>query len=262
MSVPILSMVFMALAALFCFAMPILLLIYYRKKGADILPFFIGCAVFVIFALILESLMHQLVLKVLPVGKTILGNTLLYALYGGLAAGIFEETGRFLAFKTVLKKKLGNDRNALMYGAGHGGIEAILTLGLAYIGNIVMSVLINAGQTDMLTATATGEAAEQLKAVLDSLVTTAPWTYLLAIVERALAITTHICLSVLVFFAVKKPDKGWLFPAAILLHAALDGTMAILAAHLPVAAVEGCLVVMTLGLVFLARAVWKRNAEV
>ena len=56
MSVPILSMVFMALAALFCFAMPILLLIYYRKKGADILPFFIGCAVFVIFALILEKI--------------------------------------------------------------------------------------------------------------------------------------------------------------------------------------------------------------
>ena len=205
MSVPILSMVFMALAALFCFAMPILLLIYYRKKGADILPFFIGCAVFVIFALILESLMHQLVLKVLPVGKTILGNTLLYALYGGLAAGIFEETGRFLAFKTVLKKKLGNDRNALMYGAGHGGIEAILIVGLTYIGNIVISMLINAGQTDVLMATATGEAAEQLKAVFDSLIATAPWTYLLAIVERAVAITTHVCLSVLVWFAVKNP---------------------------------------------------------
>ena len=260
MSVPTLSVVFMALATLYSFAAPILLLIYYRKKGADILPFFIGCIVFVIFALILESLMHQLVLKVLPVGKTILGNTLLYALYGGLAAGIFEEAGRFLAFKTVLKKKLGNDRNALMYGAGHGGIEAILTLGLAYMGNIVMSVLINAGQTDMLTATATGEAAEQLKAVLDSLVTTAPWTYLLAIVERALAITTHICLSVLVFFAVKKPDKGWLFPTAILLHAALDGVMVILAAHLPTVAVEGCLAVMVLGLVLLARAVWRQNA--
>ncbi|MBR0206809.1 MAG: YhfC family intramembrane metalloprotease [Clostridia bacterium] len=260
MSVPTLSMVFMALAALFCFAMPVLLLIYYRKKGADILPFFIGCLVFVMFALILEPLMHQLVLKVLPVGKTIMGNTLLYALYGGLAAGIFEETGRFLAFKTVLKKQLGNDRNALMYGAGHGGIEAILTVGFTYIGNIVISVLINAGQTDMLMATATGETAEQLQAVLDSLITTAPWTYLLAIVERALAVTTHICLSVLVFFAVKKPGKGWLFPLAILLHAAFDGILVILAAHLPAAAVEGCLVVMTLGLVFLVRSMWKKNA--
>ena len=244
MSVPILSMVFMALAALFCFAMPILLLIYYRKKGADILPFFIGCAVFVIFALILESLMHQLVLKVLPVGKTILGNTLLYALYGGL------------------KKKLGNDRNALMYGAGHGGIEAILIVGLTYIGNIVISMLINAGQTDMLIATATGEVAEQMQAVFDSLIATAPWTYLLAIVERIVAITTHVCLSVLVWFAVKKSGKFRLFPLAILLHAALDGLTVILAARLPAAAVEGCLVVMTLGLVFLTRALWKKNAEI
>ena len=262
MSVPTLSLVCMALAALFAFAIPVVLLIYCKRKGADVLPFFVGCAVFVIFALILESLMHQLVLKVLPVGKTILGNTLRYALYGGLAAGIFEETGRFLAFKTVLKKKLGNDRNALMYGAGHGGIEAILIVGLTYIGNIVISMLINAGQADLLTATATGEAAEQLKAVFDSLIATAPWTYLLAIVERAVAITTHICLSVLVFFAAKKPGKGWLFPLAILLHAALDGLTVILAARLPAAAVEGCLVVMTLGLVFLTRALWKKNAEI
>ena len=261
MIVPALSMALMALAALFCFAMPVLLLIYYKRKGADILPFFVGCAVFVIFALILESLMHQLVLKALPVGQTILGNTHLYALYGGLAAGVFEETGRFLAFKTVLKKKLGNDRNALMYGAGHGGIEAILIVGLTYIGNIVISVLINAGQADMLTATATGEAAEQLKAVFDSLIATSPWTYLLAIVERAVAITTHICLSVLVFFAAKKPGKGWLFPLAILLHAALDGILVILAAHLPLWGVEGCLVVMAVLLVLLACSVWRRNAE-
>ena len=261
MSVPALSILFMALATLFAFAAPIVLLIYYKRKGADILPFFIGCAVFIVFALILEALAHKLILKG-SLGQTIQGNILLYALYGGLAAGIFEETGRFVAFRTVLKKRLGNDRNALMYGAGHGGIEAILLLGFAYISNIVMSVLINAGQTDLLTATAAGEAAEQVKAVFETLTATAPWTYLLGMAERAVAITTHICLSVLVWFAAKKPGKGWLFPLAILLHAALDGIMVILAAHLPVAAVEGCLVVMALGLVFLARAVWKKNAEV
>ncbi|MBR0421504.1 MAG: YhfC family intramembrane metalloprotease, partial [Clostridia bacterium] len=79
MSVPTLSLVCMALAALFAFAIPIVLLIYYKRKGADVLPFFVGCAVFVLFALILEALMHQLVLKVLPVGEKIMGNTLLYA---------------------------------------------------------------------------------------------------------------------------------------------------------------------------------------
>ena len=262
MSVPTLSMVFMALAALFAFAAPIVLLFCYKRKGADILPFFIGCIVFVIFALILESLMHQLVLKVLPVGKKIMGNTLLYALYGGLAAGVFEETGRFLAFQTVLKKKLGNDCNALMYGAGHGGIEAILVLGFTYIGNIVMSALINAGMADTLTTGLTGDTLAQMQAVFDTLTATAPWTYLLAIVERAVAIATHISLSVLVWFAVKKPGKLWLFPLAILLHAVLDGLLVILAAHLPTVAVEGCLVLTLVPIVLIACAVWKRNAAI
>ena len=75
-----------------------------------------------------------------------------------------------------------------------------------------------------------------------------------------MAITIHIGLSVLVWFAAKKPGKTWLFPLAILLHAAYDGLMVILAAHLSLYAVEGCLVLVTLLLVLLARRVWNRNA--
>ena len=63
-----LSMGMMGLGALVCVLIPLALLLYYRKKGADILPFFVGCGVFVVFALLLESLVHNLVLKALPVG--------------------------------------------------------------------------------------------------------------------------------------------------------------------------------------------------
>ena len=37
-----------------------------------------------------------------------------------------------------------------------------------------------------------------------------------------MAICLHIALSVLVFQAVKRPGKRWLYPAAILLHAGMD----------------------------------------
>jgi len=260
MSVPPLSLVFMALAALVCFAAPVALLLWYRRKGAQVLPFFVGCATFVVFALLLESQVHRLVLNG-PLGQTIRGNTLLFALYGGLMAGVFEETGRFLSFRTVLKKRLDNDENALMYGAGHGGIEAIVLVGLAYISNIAMAVLINAGQAEQLTGGLAGAAADQVRAAVDTLVATAPWTYLLALVERAVAITSHICLSVLVWFAAKKPGKGWLFPLAVLLHAALDAATVLLAPTLPIPAVEGCLAVLVLLLVLLTRQVWRRYAE-
>lgn len=255
-------MAFMALAMVFAFAAPFALLFYYKKKGARVSPFFVGCGVFVVFALILESLVHSLVLKGLPVGEKIQNSTLLYALYGGLMAGLFEESGRFLAFKTVLKGKLDNDRNALMYGAGHGGIEAILLLGLAYASNLIVSFMINAGIMDTLTAEVPGELLGQVQAVFDTLIETSPWTYLLAMVERCAAMTCHIAFSVLVWFAAKKPGKVWLFPLAILLHALLDGLTVILAARLPVYAVEGCLAVLAAAFALVARIVWKKNAEV
>lgn len=261
MSVSTLTLVCMAVAALVTVAIPLILLFYYKRKGAQVSPFFVGCAVFVLFALILESLMHNLVLKVLPVGERIMNSTLLYALYGGLAAGIFEETGRFLAFKTVLKSKLGNDRNALMYGAGHGGVEAVLLLGATYVSYIVMGIMMNLGLTDQLTTGLTGDMADQMQTVFNAIAAMTPLTCLLAIVERCTAITTHVALSVLVWFAAKKPGKAWLFPLAILLHAAMDGVTVLLAARLPVVAVEGCLVVFALLLALAARAVWKRNAD-
>lgn len=261
MSVPALSIAFMAAAMVFAFGAPIALLIYYKRKGAQVLPFFVGCAVFIVFALILEALVHNIVLKGLPVGEKILGNTLLYALYGGLMAGLFEETGRFLAFKTVLKSRLDNDRNALMYGAGHGGVECILLLGFAYASNLIMSLMINMGLADKLTAGLSGDMLAEIEAVFGTLTGTPPTTYLLAVVERCTAITAHISLSVLVWFAAKKPGKLWFYPLAILLHALVDGLTVILAAHIPVVAVEGCLVALAVILALIARIVWKRNAD-
>ena len=52
--------------------------------------------------MVLERIFHFLVLQS-GAGTVIQGNIWLYALYGGLAAGIFEETGRFLAFRFVLR---------------------------------------------------------------------------------------------------------------------------------------------------------------
>ena len=150
-TVPTLSMVFMAVSILIGFGLPLAMFLYFRlKKKADILPFFVGCAVMLLFALILEAMVHRVILGS-SVGGKIQNNVWLYAVYGGLMAGLFEETGRFLAFKTVLKKHQHRDVNALMYGAGHGGIEAFAILGIASVNNIIYSLLINSGNMSLLT---------------------------------------------------------------------------------------------------------------
>ncbi len=258
-TVSTLSVICMGISMLLAFAIPIILLIRYRRKGADFLPFFIGCAVMLIFALILESLIHQLVLGS-PAGETIRGNLWLYAVYGGLMAGLFEETGRFIAFKTVLKKKQDNDMNALMYGAGHGGFEVLAILGVTMLNNLIWSILINTGSLSLITSQVPANMMEQVNATFQALTETPPWQFLLGIVERCFAVIMQIALSVLVWFAAKKKGRGFLFPAAILLHAVVDGVTVILTGiGLSSLAVEGAVGAMAILLALLSKSVWNRE---
>ena len=81
-----------------------------------------------------------------PTQSAIYKNPVLYILYGGFAAGIFEETARLLCFKSFIR--VGNNESiytGISYGLGHGGIEAILIGGIASVGNIVTSVMLNSG---------------------------------------------------------------------------------------------------------------------
>ena len=85
-SVPTLSMAGMAVSMLVSLAATVAAFLFGRKKlGASISSFFVGVGTFTLFAMVLESLMHNLI-YVTPVGQKIWSNTWLYALYGGAAA--------------------------------------------------------------------------------------------------------------------------------------------------------------------------------
>ena len=123
------------------------------------------------------------------------------ALYGfGLAftAGLFELAGRY-AVARVLKKNL-TYRRALAAGLGHGGIEAILITGLAYLSNVVILVMLQTGGFDAV-LTQTGDAS-QLLAARDALVNTHWALFLLAGYERLLAMTCHVTMSMMVCYGV------------------------------------------------------------
>lgn len=125
---------------------PIAALIIFKLKNKDVKLryFFIGAAAFVVFALILEQILHYFMLSTIQNSGIVF-----YTLYGALCAGIFEETGRFLAFKLFCKKE--NDpRASIMYGLGHGGVEAIVLVGITLISYAVTAVTVNALGTEVL----------------------------------------------------------------------------------------------------------------
>lgn len=213
----------MAVNAVLGLAVPVCLSIYLvRRHHAKLTTILIGAGTFFLFALVLESIMHQLVLKG-PHGAAITGNPLWYAIYGGLAAGIFEETGRFLSMKFLMKKEPSKALPGVAYGIGHGGMEMIMVFGVTMISNLVISALINSGQSDILFAKAPEETASQLQAQLDHLQTMGAGSMLLGLWERFSALLLHLGFSLMVWAAVRKGGRWlWLFPAAIALHALVD----------------------------------------
>ena len=251
--VPVSSIVMMIVNALLGIAIPIFLAWWaVKKKHANLSTILIGVGVFVVFALVLESMVHQVVLKG-PHGAVILENTLYYALYGGLMAGLFEETGRFLAMKFLLKKEPTETKPGVSYGLGHGGVEMIIIFGISMISTLTMAIMVNLGQTDTLLSTVPAEAKDQMTETFEQLKTTGAGTYLLGLWERFSAITLQVALSILVWAAARKGGKWiWLFPTAILLHALVDGLAVLLSKSAGLVTVE--LIVTTLAIAIAALA--------
>lgn len=222
------TIVFMAVSGILAVILPVILCTVIKIKYKTSLKVaLLGAAGFLVFAGILERLMHQIVLMS-NVGLVIQNNIWLYALYGGLAAGVFEETSRFLIMKYMLKNEYSNKYNAIMYGAGHGGFEVIFLLGAAAINNVTYAMLINSGQTSTVLNALPEAQRVQMQAIFDSIIAAKPYELLMGHVERIPAVCLHIALSVLVWIAVTK-KKTILYPLAIVLHALVDGLMVIIA---------------------------------
>lgn len=201
------------------FGIPVVLFTVWRKKtGANVAAFLVGCCVFVVFVNILENAFHSVFLTV--TGTALTDNVLLFALYGGLAAGLFEEFGRYIAMKAVMKKYI-DKKNSVMYGIGHGGIEAVLLLGTASISNLVMSLMINAGKIDTILGPLEESVKQETFESISALWTTPAWMFFMGSIERISAVTLHICLSYVVYRAVRDSDIKWLF-AAIATHFFVD----------------------------------------
>lgn len=216
--------------------LPIVLgIIVCMKTHARVSSCFIGAGVFVVFALILEQILHAIVSAV--AGTALQNNTFLYGLYGGLAAALFEETGRFVAMKFFMKKGL-DKGNALMYGVGHGGVEAILIVGLVYVNNIVTSVLINTGGIQLTMSQITPEMQQATYQQLQALWQTEPYIFCMAGIERMAAVVLQICLSVLVYKCVKTGRMKYI-AGAFLLHFVVDFVTVVTAGlGMPIWAVE------------------------
>ena len=210
--------------AVLAFLVPIAVAaIWIIKKKEPFTTVLIGTAAFILFAIALEKPIQNMVIDTSGAfGRFLEGRPILWALVVGLFPGVFEETGRLVAYKTVLKNRK-NRETAISYGIGHGGMEVMLVLGASYITDLVYSVMVNTGAFGTVVnavAAETPELLETITAIPAQLAAFSFGTLGLALFERLSAVLFHIGASILVFYACK--DKFWLYPLAILLHTAMD----------------------------------------
>lgn len=187
------------LPVLICYILPTALVIYlYVKKKIKLSAVITGAVVFYVFQPLTRIKLLGLLQNMVWFKADIMLSTMNTALFYGLTAGIFEETGRFIAFKFILKNHLTYE-NGIAYGIGHGACEAIYLCFLPALISELSKISVGAS------------------AVMSF--------------ERLFAMTIHVGLSLVVLYGVKNKKYIYLL-YAILIHGIIDAGSVLLSSSI------------------------------
>ncbi len=194
-----------------------------NKQQINISYLVAGILGFYISARVLELGVHYFcIIMDNPVSRFITGNTAAYVLYGVTMAGVFEECGRHIVLKCIMKKNR-TPENSVLYGIGHGGIEILAVILPSLITCLVVAVMFSTGPIDVAlkALNITEETASAALPVVQSAATFGYGMMVMNVIERVFAMLLHISLTVIVFYGVVSGRKRYL-PLAILIHMLMD----------------------------------------
>lgn len=215
-----LTVPFMLISMLICFGFPLLgfFLLKGRRKRL-VWPFFAGMLGFFIPQILIRVPILN-TLESLELLSGLHNNFVLYALILAFSAALFETAGRYLVLGVFLKRRL-SWRTGIISGLGHGGIEAVLLVGLNYGLYVLFLTILRLLPVDALPEQLYQSFAP-LEGVLSTLSATPPSFFLWAGYERLLTIIIHAALSLMLTWAMvsKKTTLGLLICLAA--HTVVD----------------------------------------
>lgn len=218
------TIIFLLISVLIMFFLPLALIIYsYKKEKISMKAVAVGAVIFFVFQIIIRIPLLNIIQTqpwyVKLNNESILGT----ALFLGITAGIFEECGRFIGFKYLLKNNL-EWKNGIAYGIGHGGIESVY-IGLSALSYLVYSFAANNGSIINLLGSK-----EKADALVSMLSNTPSFMFAIGGIERIFALTIQIALSLLVLYGVMNNKYVFLI-YAIALHAVVDSPLLLLKSY-------------------------------
>ncbi|MGL4989543.1 MAG: YhfC family intramembrane metalloprotease [Sarcina sp.] len=241
MDLKILAMIFNIAV---CFVIPIGSLIYFILKKKHVKIYFVGMAVFFISQILIRLPMMS-VLSTNDMYLTFIAfSPILYVLFSSFTAGLFEEVGRYIGFKMIEKKSLGF-KDAIAFGLGHGGVEAMLIVGILNVQNLLLYLFskdIIKGEMFL------GFTKETITGIFSD---TSIFLLSASGIERIFAMIFHIVATIVVLYGVRAGTKKYLF-LAIGLHTIFNFVGVTVTSIGGVILGELSFLVMTIILVFIA----------
>lgn len=203
----------LALAAAICLVGPIAVAVWWRRRtGASFRAFGAGALVFFVAQIVLRFPWQ------IPLGRWVQAHhewVTPFLLFSAFTAALFEEVGRWFGYRYLVPER--TRRAAVMFGLGHGGLEAILLVGVSLGGLLVAWVMASRGMI------APGPA---LDAIGRQTATLGFWNVQLAVLERASAMALHVGLALIVLQVWLRGSLRWLI-LAIGIHFAVNALAAL-----------------------------------
>jgi uncharacterized membrane protein YhfC len=199
--------------------MPLILaLIVRRRLGVGWRYFGYGALIFFLFQLISRVPLVTLIQSVIgPQLQASRGLQLAWGAILAVTAGLFEEIGRYVGYRWLMRSEEKTWGKAVMYGLGHGGIESMVLIGGLALATLISLISISAAGIDSLPEAQRALAAQQLAALSAQ----PDWLPLLGAWERLWTIAFHVALSVVVLQVFRRGSMIWLW-LAVAAHALLD----------------------------------------
>ncbi len=208
--------------------LPVLILLVYagkNKKQGIVSAWILGAAGFLVTQIGIRSPIITFLSAQPWFQEFFQSHLFAYAFSLAFTAGLFELAGRYAVAK-LMQKNL-TWKRSLAAGLGHGGIEAIFLIGVAYINNLTYIWMIHSGAFDAMLTQVPADQAAYLETIRTSLLTTSPLLFTIAGIERILAMIGQIAMSMLVCWGIHTGKTGKCLLVCLAIHTLIDLTAGI-----------------------------------
>lgn len=199
-STPVIAALLFSVAALVIAPLTALIVLCIKKK-LSFIPVLVGAAAFAVSQVLLRlPIMQALSTQAWYQQFAAFSPVLYIILIGGLSAGLFEESARYVGGRFLLRE----DRSywdAISFGLGHGICEVLVLVGANSVVILIYAIMINTGNFASVLEPLPQETQDLLLSQMSSI---GVGDLLAGVLERVFAVTYHVFATVLIFKGINE----------------------------------------------------------